>query len=186
MVRHLLLGTSAAIVMGGSAAAQEASTFLYDVQGRLIGTTRAMSGSSIPSTQSAYVYDDADNRNHRTVATVPLRANPARMNSGHALLPQQQLISSDSRFTLQLQPDGNLVLRFGSTLLWASNTYGQPALALTLRTDGNLVLTDPANAVLWQTSTAGNPGAQLTLQNDGNLVLKAGATTLWQSNTCCH
>jgi YD repeat-containing protein len=185
MLKQVCLAALAAVAFTGAAQAQEASTFLYDVQGRLIGTTRALTGSSVPSTQSAYVYDAADNRSQRTVSNVAARANPARMQAGEVLIPQQQLVSADGRFTFQLQPDGNLVLRFGSTLLWLSNTYGQPALALTL-TNGNMVLTSPSGGVLWQSNTAGYPAAILTLQNDGNLVLKNGATTIWQTNTCCH
>ncbi|MCZ7459752.1 FG-GAP-like repeat-containing protein [Streptomyces sp. WMMC940] len=55
---------------------------------------------------------------------------------------------------------------------------------LTMRTDGNLVITSNAGKTLWSTDTAGNPGA-FTRLSKGNLMVRnaADTTTLWESKT---
>lgn len=60
------------------------------------------------------------------------------------------------------------------------------AWRLTMRTDGNLVLTqsvDPGT-VVWSTKTAGNDGARLVMQYRGNLVLVGSdGALLWNTGT---
>ena len=89
---------------------------------------------------------------------------------------------------MTLQRDGNLVLHFGSTVLWNSGTATGRSVYFRVQAGGNAVIADPAGTAIWQSDTGGNAGAVLTLQNDGNLVMKnaAGTTILWQSHTCCH
>ncbi|OEJ93781.1 hypothetical protein J116_004180 [Streptomyces thermolilacinus SPC6] len=69
-------------------------------------------------------------------------------------------------------------LRSGETLASGSAT-------LTMRADGNLVVTSRAGKVLWSTGTAGNAGATAEFGADSNLVVcdAAGTATLWQSGT---
>ncbi|KAL0406474.1 UNVERIFIED_CONTAM: G-type lectin S-receptor-like serine/threonine-protein kinase SD2-5, partial [Sesamum latifolium] len=53
--------------------------------------------------------------------------------------------------TLQLTPDGDLVLRDADgTLAWSTNTTGKSVAGLNLTEMGNLVLFDEKNAVVWQ------------------------------------
>ncbi|KAK4394757.1 G-type lectin S-receptor-like serine/threonine-protein kinase SD2-5 [Sesamum angolense] len=53
--------------------------------------------------------------------------------------------------TLQLTPDGDLVLRDADgTLTWSTNTAGKSVAGLNLTEMGNLVLFDEKNAVVWQ------------------------------------
>ncbi|KAL2247199.1 UNVERIFIED_CONTAM: G-type lectin S-receptor-like serine/threonine-protein kinase SD2-5 [Sesamum indicum] len=53
--------------------------------------------------------------------------------------------------TLQLTPDGALVLRDADgTLAWSTNTTGKSVAGLNLTEMGNLVLFDEKNAVVWQ------------------------------------
>ncbi|KAL0320414.1 UNVERIFIED_CONTAM: G-type lectin S-receptor-like serine/threonine-protein kinase [Sesamum radiatum] len=53
--------------------------------------------------------------------------------------------------TLQLTPDGDLVLRDADgTLAWSTNTAGKSVAGLNLTEMGNLVLFDEKNAVVWQ------------------------------------
>ncbi|KAL0328293.1 UNVERIFIED_CONTAM: G-type lectin S-receptor-like serine/threonine-protein kinase SD2-5 [Sesamum calycinum] len=53
--------------------------------------------------------------------------------------------------TLQLTPDGDLVLRDADgTLTWSTNTTGKSVAGLNLTEMGNLVLFDEKNAVVWQ------------------------------------
>lgn len=94
--------------------------------------------------------------------------------------------SCDTRFTLEMQGDGNLVLYQGPQALWASGTR-TPGSRAVMQGDGNLVVYSPSNVPLWSTGTFGNPGAYLRVQNDGNLVVySATNAVLWASGTCCH
>jgi surface antigen len=100
------------------------------------------------------------------------------------LRPGWFLRSTDKRYTLVLQPDGNLVLQGpGGTALWSSATTGRPVTELVMQGDGNLVLYGPGGAV-WNSATAGRGSSMLLLQNDGNLVVyrSTGAAT-WSTGT---
>lgn len=104
--------------------------------------------------------------------------------AGQQLSPNQYLLSTDARFALILQTDGNLVLYSGHAL-WQSGTAGSGATHLVMQTDGNLVLYTASNAPVWQTSTSGTGQAHLVVQSDGNLVTysdSSGSPT-WQSGT---
>lgn len=179
-----VLGLSA-VCVGGVALADEALTYLYDAQGRLTAVTRANPGGT--GTFTRYVFDKADNRDLRGLQTVAARAAVNELRFGERLLPQQTLVSPDARFTLTFQPDGRLVLMFGSTQLWASNTGTGRSMQLLMQGDGNLVIYDPSMAAVWATGTAGNLNAKLVLQNDGNMVLYSATNVpLWSTGTCCH
>jgi len=59
--------------------------------------------------------------------------------------------------------------------------------ALTMRSDGNLVLYAPGNTPIWTSRTSGNDGASLVMQTDGNLAVVApGGQTLWAAGTGNH
>lgn len=67
----------------------------------------------------------------------------------------------------------------GATLYSPRGTH-----ALTMQTDGNLVLYAPGHVAIWATGTAGQNGAILTEQSDGNLVVIApGNRPVWASGT---
>jgi parallel beta-helix repeat protein len=106
------------------------------------------------------------------------------MNQG--LAPGQITRSCDGRFSLKLQADGDLVLRFGTARLWSTGTAGQAVAQAIQQNDGNLVLHDWSGNALWSTATGGHNGARLIVQNDGNLVIYDGAAPVWSSGTCCH
>ncbi|WP_049973727.1 tail fiber protein [Azospirillum sp. B4] len=93
---------------------------------------------------------------------------------------------------LLLTDEGELVLRKGSTLVWSSGNAPRPgrlvpggrlakgqslrspngAIALTLRDDGILVLTDGAGKTLWTPDRSSPRSHGLVMQRDGNLVLE--------------
>ncbi|MDO8592013.1 MAG: S8 family serine peptidase [bacterium] len=87
------------------------------------------------------------------------------------LYPGQSIISTDRRFRLALQPDGNLVLYSPSRALWFSSTNGRATAFLALQSDGNLVLYDRDSQPLWASHTEGFGVSRLIAQTDGNLVL---------------
>ncbi len=114
--------------------------------------------------------------------------NTYRMFGGAQLLQGQSLRSIDSRFTLTMQTDGNLVLYDNlNRALWHTNTAGRPYITrCIMQNDGNLVLYDNSLVPYWATNTHMYPGSYLRLQDDGNLVIYQGTTARWASNTCCR
>lgn len=103
------------------------------------------------------------------------------LRAGEQLRPGWYLQSSDRKYRLVMQGDGNLVEYKGGSALWSSGTVGHPGAAVELQdSDGNLVIYDTAGMALWQAKTAGNPGDRLQLQTDGNLVVYAASgQVLW-------
>ncbi|AHB42157.1 Curculin protein [Candidatus Saccharibacteria bacterium RAAC3_TM7_1] len=79
------------------------------------------------------------------------------IHSTPTLLKTEYLSSSDNRFRLVLQRDGNLVLYSVTTgkPLWNTRTYGKDGSRLVLQSDGNLVLYTSTNKPLWNTRTYG-------------------------------
>lgn len=109
------------------------------------------------------------------------------LESGEGLAAGQKRVSTDGRFQLEYQSDGDLVLSFlGVGPLWSSGTKSAPGAAQ-MQGDGNLVVYDANGTPLWASDTAGNEGAKLVLQNDGNAVMYNGSgTPIWATNTCCY
>ena len=95
------------------------------------------------------------------------------------------LTSTNGRYTLILQRDGNLVLYRVSPRapLWDSETDGDVATRATLQGDGNFVVYAPDRA-LWATGTDGERVAYAVLQNDGNFVLyRPNGSAAWATGT---
>ena len=119
--------------------------------------------------------------------TVPSPATPAScgvLNPSEGLGIGQSLSSCDGRFTLTLQPSGNLVLNQGATTLWASNTTG--AYAAEMMSGGDFVLWSSSSKQVWSTGARWGD-AHLAVQNDGNVVLyTSDGTPRWATNTCCR
>jgi lysophospholipase L1-like esterase len=118
-------------------------------------------------------------------------ASCGQLLPGQGLKRDQPLVSCDGRFTLYLQDDSNLVLYFGQSPIWASNTGGKNAAEFAFLADGNVVLYDSAGTALFQTNTAGLQSTSLLVQNDGNVVVYDGPPSgpnhaLFATGTCCH
>jgi nucleoid-associated protein YgaU len=115
------------------------------------------------------------------------------LRAGESLGIDQKLTSSNGKYTLIMQGDGNLVLYAESnTSVWATRTQGSGAVRASLQDDGNLVLytkeeerrfrRDVAVAV-WASQTSGEK-VRLVLQDDRNLVIyTADGRELWASGT---
>jgi uncharacterized protein YkwD len=100
------------------------------------------------------------------------------LSSGTTLIPGQGLHSSDWRFWLIMQADGNLVQYADGHPVWSTSTTRAGSRVI-LQADGNLVIYDSNNAAIWQSATSGS-NAVLAMQNDNNLVIYAsgGAVSL--------
>ena len=110
---------------------------------------------------------------------------PGQLWAGESLLAGQSRMSTDGRFRLHLQEDGNLIWFYGERVLWTSGSYGLRAPRLDLQPDGNLVVyetVDGQHKAVWASNTIA-PGAILTLQEDGNCVLYHEGKAIWATNT---
>lgn len=123
-------------------------------------------------------------------ATAPTRGNS--LAPGESLRVGEWLMSSNGRYRLEYQTDGNVVLRrtLNGTPTWATNTAAIGTLSMQAE-DGNLVLYDYTGTSRWvplkddgTPGTAGHPNARFVLQDDGNLVVYAGdGLPVWTSHT---
>lgn len=121
----------------------------------------------------------------RTSATVVVHNVGERLTPGMRLRTDDFLLSSDGRFQLIMQGDGNLVLYqlAPRRVLWATNTGGAGNWAI-LQTDGNLVVYTAAGAARWGSATDRKPVRDLVMQSDGNLVIyQTDGRAIWASNT---
>jgi hypothetical protein len=183
MKRKLLAPLCAGLAAAGMAQAQDAQTYLYDGNGRLVASTLARAGDGV---MTGYGLDAADNRlGLAAVAVTPPAAGNA-MSFPYTLLPSQNLKSSNGLYTLTFETGGDLVISGSGGVLWSSCTGQGRSTYLRLLSNGNLVLHGTDYAPIWSTNTGGNPGAVLTLRNDGIAEIKsAGGTSLWTSATPC-
>lgn len=107
------------------------------------------------------------------------------LQANESLTPDQELRSSNGRFRLIYQLDGNLVLYDRDWIaLWASGTDGiDPGRAI-MQDDGNFAIYSGAGIPQWASNTDGMKGVRLVLQNDGNLVIyTADGVPVWASDT---
>ncbi|WP_144393352.1 hypothetical protein [Pleionea sediminis] len=109
---------------------------------------------------------------------VKVQANQLLVNE--SLSPNEYIESLNGNFRLQLQNDGNLVLRnvYTTQALWSSSTQQTNGIRLTLQGDGNLVLYTPENVPLWDSKTNGQTVTDLSLTNSGSLVLYNGSSVI--------
>jgi len=120
-----------------------------------------------------------DPRTKKPTAPDGRDALPPQLNPGDGIR------STDGRFRLIYQGDGNLVLYDeNGTALWSSGTAGvQPGRAV-MQGDGNLVIYNAAGEAVWSSGTAEHPGARLIVQRDGNVVIYDSAdVALWWTGT---
>lgn len=185
-MRHWKPAVVAALVASlasGVCLAQETSTYLYDVHGRLVSNGTAVSTTN--SNLSLYSYDGADNRTVRQSVPYGPRPNLAYLTGGETLVRGQAAVSGDGQSRLTFQQDGALVVTCNGVVQLTLYGLNGDAAYLQMQADGNLVLYNVAIAPLWSSGTGGNAGAFLSVQDDGNVVIYSGATPLWATATSC-
>jgi hypothetical protein len=177
------LAAMAALMGCQSAMASDSVRYTYDTLGRLIVMERrASSGQGV---LDAYLFDPASNR-ARVQSSGPFRGDTL---SWHDFLQAgQTLLSSDARFRLTLQFDGDVALYDSQgEQIWHTGTSGRGGNWLVVQNDGNLVLYNSAQQPIWTTATEGQFESHLVVQTDGNVVLyRADGQYTWSSGTCCH
>ncbi len=103
------------------------------------------------------------------------------LSANNSLYAGQSLVSSDGRYSFNVQRDGNLVLRNSRrTAIWSSATYGTSGNRLDMQNDGDLVLYSPSGSAIWKSGTSGSQAIKVVMQTDGNLVmLTSTGTAVW-------
>ena len=92
------------------------------------------------------------------------------LGPGQRMHAFDRIQSTDGRFDLKMQNDGNLVLYHGSTALWDSGTWGNPGAFLSMQNDGNLVIYTTNGTPIWSRGCCVG-GTRLVVQNDANVVM---------------
>jgi peptidoglycan hydrolase-like protein with peptidoglycan-binding domain len=114
--------------------------------------------------QTKVVLDNPD-----AATTAP---TPGQLDPGGQITSGTQIASPDGEFVLQMQDDGNLVLRAsGNVPLGDTHTEGNNGAIAVMQTDGNFVIRAPGNIPVWSSGTAGHTGTVLQVQDDGGVVL---------------
>lgn len=156
------------------APAQDAQTYLYDANGRLIAVTTARPTAGA---FTSYLLDDADNRTTRNAFPTTSPTMAGKLLSGQFLVPTQSI--TNGSYTLTLQPGGDLVVTGPSGVVQRSCTGTGRSLYVRMESNGNLVVRDVAQAILWQSNTGAFAGAELFLNSDGTLAVRSGGVTRW-------
>lgn len=95
-------------------------------------------------------------------------------------ISQGQALYSGS-YRLTVQTDGNLVIYWNNTAIWATMT--NDGYKLMLQFDGNLVLQRSNGTAAWATNTWGQNVTKAAMQSDGNLVTYSYTTPKWWTGT---
>jgi hypothetical protein len=96
------------------------------------------------------------------------------------------ITSSDGKYRLLMQGDGNLVGYERSEPFWSSGTcgHGIPPFKLRCQDDGNAVIYDGIGNATWATGTHGTAGQFVKMQTDRNIVFYDSAKkSVWASHT---
>lgn len=103
---------------------------------------------------------------------------------GEALSSGQSITSTNGRYRLTYQGDGNLVLYVeGRVPLWSSNTSGKSVGVCLMESNGNLVIYNAEGQPVWSSNTR-NAGSKLVVQSDGNMVIyDPNGKPVWATNT---
>lgn len=119
-----------------------------------------------------------------TVSGTPTYLGSSWLGVGSQMYENQYIKSYDGRYSLLMQPDGNLVVYGpGHHALWHSKTYGKPGLRLAIQYDGNLVLYNQNNQPVWYSGMRSN-ASYIVIQTDGNLVeYSNNYSPLWHTYT---
>ena len=179
---------------GASAVMQPSGKLaIVNSQGAVIWTTNNFEGPC----SALLMQDDSNLVIYQTGGVARWASNNASaaagaiLPDGAALIAGQELVSTDGRFHMQFQNDGNLhIIGPGGTQLWSTSfSNPNPTTATMQPGDGNFVVSGTSGP-LWSAGTGGHVGDYLIMQTDGNLVIYApasqGGGALWASGTAGH
>jgi hypothetical protein len=98
------------------------------------------------------------------------------LTPGQTLAPGASITSPSGRYSLNMQTDGNLVLRTSTRVVWNAGTL-TPNSHLDLAANGTLSIVNPGGTAIW---TSGVTGAtELAVTDGGLLELLRGSAVIW-------
>lgn len=103
---------------------------------------------------------------------------------GYVFEKNKKLYSTNMKYYITFQNDGNLVLysRSSQVPLWSSKTDGSGNRA-EFQNDGNLVIYNNADRPIFTSNTETGNAQKISIQNDGNLVIYDSRNIpLWDRN----
>lgn len=108
------------------------------------------------------------------------------LNAGDTLKPGDRLQSSNGRYYVAYQTDGNFALYTAAgKFLWNTGTTG-PAGYASMQADGNFAIYTADGRFQWNTGTT-IAGSRLVLGDNGNLLILApDGQQVWASNTSIY
>jgi len=116
--------------------------------------------------------------------TYPFSPTRDVLYEGEQLNVGDALISSNGRYKLVLQGDGNLVIYNGNNQgIWTAGTWGMSINRAVMQHDGNFVAYDNNGSARFSSNTWRQVGSRLVMQSDGNLVIYQKGIARWGSNT---
>lgn len=171
MPRYWLFAT--AVMVAPLTASADTGIYAYDALGRLVGACQMPAGNE---RRTEYIFDRASNR--MVVRSLPVVV---------VIPAATSIFSSDGRFQLAMQTDGNLVVYGPSGPLWSSSTYGTGSNNMAvMQADGNFVIYTQAGVPVWSSQTGSNC-ARISMQTDGNLVIyDLSLKPIWATGTGGH
>jgi eukaryotic-like serine/threonine-protein kinase len=103
--------------------------------------------------------------------------------AGQVMHTEGVVYSCNDEYTLNMQGDGNLVLRNSSAAaVWDTGTQDTGADEAVMESDGNFELLTSSGSVVWDSGTSGNDGAYLDVGNTGDLDIYAtSGAELWDN-----
>lgn len=113
-----------------------------------------------------------------TKTSAALGVSTDTLGPGAVLRANDSLLSTDGRFRLIMQGDGNLVAYGPTGAVWDTSTSGAGNWAV-MQGDGNLVVYTAAGKSLWGSGTDGLGDSSLVMQSDGNLVIYHAGYPTW-------
>jgi hypothetical protein len=81
------------------------------------------------------------------------------LSPGQCLAQGQNITTSDGKYFMVMQTDGNCVLYAQGNALWATMTNYLTGFQACMLATGNLVLYNTTNDIIWASNTTGNAGA---------------------------
>ncbi|MGW0925178.1 hypothetical protein ACWD3J_40020 [Streptomyces sp. NPDC002755] len=90
------------------------------------------------------------------------------------------------RMRITMRTDGNLVVTDENGQVRWSSHTAGRGSKAVFQNDGNLVVYTADNQTAWSSGTAGNPGAKLVIQNDGNVTILSSGDALLWSANTQH
>ena len=107
------------------------------------------------------------------------------LEPGESLMRSQAVASTNGRYQLVFQNDGDLVLLGDGSVLWSAGTAGQGADRVVMQRDGVLAMfrslpwgTEP----VWKSRSVGADGAVLSVRDQGGVVIRReGSPIHWSA-----